>query len=393
MLGSLFDTDLYKLTMGQFVNQFYPRAQVDYTLRFRTDVKFDKEVLQALQQNLQSMQRLTAPASELNYLKKRCGHYLNDPYLIFLKGCSFDLGDIHAWTDHDDKLHCEIVDVPWYKGIYWEVPLMATIAESYFETIAPLSQAQLDAAGEKACRKAEQMRQIGAPFIEMGTRRRRSYAVQDAVMRGLIEGGKEVFLGTSNVHFANKYDIAAHGTMAHELFSAVAAMHGVEKANNTVLGRWAELYHGHLGIALPDTFTSEFFRQSFDAFHAKLFDGVRQDSGDPFEFIDRFVEHYQRLGIDPRTKKLVFSDGINSMDLVDRIVEYCDGKAIPSFGIGTYLTNDFDDVQALNMVIKLTAARENIFQLKRAAIKLSDSPGKYSGDLAVVADYLRRIAA
>ena len=120
------------------------------------------------------------------------------------------------------------------------------------------------------------------------------------------------------------------------------------------------------------------FLSTFDTFYAKLFDGVRQDSGDPFLFTDKMVAHYRKHHIDPAAKSIVFSDGLD-VDKAVAIHEYCGGNVRDAYGIGTSLTNDVG-VTPLNIVIKLIRCRTSEDKPWRPTVKLSDDPGKHTGD-------------
>jgi len=388
IIKTLADTDLYKMTMGNAVNQHFPEANVTYELKVRSKVTWHQNDVDNIINQINGMSNVTFQEEELAFMQTRC-KYLPWNYLTFLRGLRLDPSHVKVWLENDVlKL---TINGLWGQEIYWETLLMPIISECYFETRAILSPYDLDQAYENARRKAKKLRDLGAYFIDMGTRRRRSYSAHNAVIRGLIDGGNDHFLGTSNVHFATKYNITPHGTMAHELFSAVAAMYGVENANNIVLGKWVDTYHGLLGIALPDTFTTDFFLKTFNPFYAKLFDGVRHDSGNPIEWVDTVINHYESLGINPKSKKAVFSDGLDSFDRVKEIIKHVNGQMMVTFGIGTWFTNDFPDFKALNMVIKLTEAQKNPFEPRRHAVKLSDAPSKHNGDKKTVQEYLERI--
>jgi len=189
---------------------------------------------------------------------------------------------------------------------------------------------------------------------------------------------KGPFVGTSNVHMSIINQTKAIGTQAHEWFSFMAAVYGPKIANTIGMEKWIEVYKGKLGIALTDTFTTDVFLRSFDSKYARIFDGTRQDSGDPVAYIPLLVDHYRSLGIDPLSKKIVFSDGINKMETIHNIMYACKEKIIPTFGIGTWLTNDFEGITPLNMVIKLHSVKHGNDWIP--AIKLSDSPTKNTGD-------------
>lgn len=388
IIKTLADTDLYKLTMGHFVNQHFPEADVTYSLNVRSQVNWAPSDVENINSEISKMGDISYSESELLFLKNRCKYLPND-YLNFLRG--FKLDPSHLKVSLEDGILKATTKGLWSEEIYWETLIMPIISECYFENRAPLSNLQLEEAYENAKFKAKKFREMEAYFIDMGTRRRRSHAVHDSVIQGLIEGGGEFFLGTSNVHFASKYNITAHGTMAHELFSAVAAMYGVENANNIVLGKWVESYHGLLGIALPDTFTSDFFLKTFNPFYAKLYDGVRHDSDDPKVWFDKFDNHYKKIGIDHRAKKAVFSNSIDSFDTIQDIIDHVYRRMLTTFGMGTWLTNDFKDIKPLNMVFKLTEAQKNAYEPRRYAIKLSDDLGKHNGDYDTAKDYIKRI--
>ncbi|MBQ2099002.1 MAG: nicotinate phosphoribosyltransferase, partial [Bacteroidales bacterium] len=209
--------------------------------------------------------------------------------------------------------------------------------------------------------------------------RRFSYENPDNVV-SVLNNYRSTFVGPSNVYLAMKYDTTPIGTHAYEWFMFHAAMFGYKYANRASLENWVKIYRGNLGIALSDTFTTPVFFRDFDTLFAKLFDGVRHDSGDPLEFADKTIAHYQSLRINPLSKTIVFSDALNPQ-MVERIHDYCKDKIGMSFGIGTNFTNDVG-VRPLNMVIKLShVLTDNRWT---QVVKLSDTPGKHTGNDEVV---------
>ncbi len=174
-----------------------------------------------------------------------------------------------------------------------------------------------------------------------------------------------------------KYETKPIGTHAHEWFMFHAAKYGYKMANLLGLEHWSDVYRGDLGIALSDTYTTEVFFQQFDKKLTKLFDGVRHDSGDPLEFTDKVIAHYKKNGIDPLSKTIIFSDGLD-YEKVERIASYCEGKILHSFGVGTNFTNDVG-LKPMNIVIKMTDALPEDDQWT-PVIKLSDEPMKHTGD-------------
>jgi nicotinate phosphoribosyltransferase len=224
--------------------------------------------------------------------------------------------------------------------------------------------------------KIDNYNKLGVSVLEFGTRRRHSYDVHDLVNETLKAYGGQSFIGTSNVHFAMVNNRRPLGTHAHEWFMFHAAQYGFKMANSISLEHWTQVYGGDLGIALTDTYTTEIFFNQFDKKYSKLFDGVRHDSGDPIEFAQKVISHYVKMGIDPKSKAIVFSDSLN-YDKVKKIVDFCQDKIKTSFGIGTNFTNDVG-LPAMNMVIKLTDTKpDNIHW--QGVVKLSDEKNKNTG--------------
>jgi nicotinate phosphoribosyltransferase len=229
--------------------------------------------------------------------------------------------------------------------------------------------------------KIEAYERLGVTVAEFGTRRRHSFYVHELVVQTLRKYEKS-FVGTSNVHLAHKYRSRPIGTHAHEWFMFHAAKFGFKMANTMALEHWVDVYRGDLGIALSDTFTTDEFYEIFDKKFSKLFDGVRHDSGDPILFADKTISHYRQLGIDPLSKTIIFSDGLN-YEKVERIANYCKNKIGFSFGIGTNFTNDAGP-RPMNIVMKMTEALPDS-EPWTPVVKLSDEPAKYTGDPETIA--------
>ncbi|WP_317046909.1 beta/alpha barrel domain-containing protein [Pedobacter yulinensis] len=230
-------------------------------------------------------------------------------------------------------------------------------------------------------------KELGLKIAEFGTRRRHSYRVHDLVVSALRQKGNGAFIGTSNVHLAMKYATRPIGTHAHDWFMFHAGKYGYTRANLLGLQNWVSVYRGDLGIALSDTFTSENFFRQFDKMFAKLFDGVRHDSGDPLAFTDRTIAHYHRHHIDPVSKMIIFSNVLNA-EKVAGIAAYCSGKIGVSFGIGTNFTNDVG-LHPMNIVIKMTHVQTYGDQWTEV-VKLSDESHKYMGSPAAI-ELARRV--
>ncbi len=250
---------------------------------------------------------------------------------------------------------------------------MAIISELYFK----MTGQKTDDYKPRIVAKAQEFVKMGAEVSEFGTRRRFSYEVQDNLVGLLKEHMGKNLLGTSNVYLAMKHDLTPLGTHPHEWFMYHGAHYGYRMANSIGLESWVDVYQGNLGIALTDTYTSDNFFQSFSTKYSKLFDGVRWDSGNPFEFTDKVIDHYIKNRIDPKTKTIVYSDGLD-MEKVKEIKAYVNGRIHEAYGIGTYLSNDVG-VKPLNMVIKLFAAKPAGWSSFVPTVKLSDVEGKHTG--------------
>jgi nicotinate phosphoribosyltransferase len=263
----------------------------------------------------------------------------------------------------------------WYRTILWEVPILCLISENFYR-MQNLPRDKDEEVIQKTKQKIEAYGVLGVTIAEFGTRRRFSFEVHDLVVRTLKQWGR-TFVGTSNVHLARVHGTRPIGTHAHEWFMFHAAKYGFKMANTLALEHWVDVYRGDLGIALSDTFTTDEFYEIFDKKFAKLFDGVRHDSGDPVAFAQKTIDHYVSMGIDPLSKTIIFSDALN-YDKVKAIANYCKGKIGTSFGIGTNFTNDVGQ-PPMNIVLKMTEALPET-EPWTPVIKLSDEPAKYSGD-------------
>lgn len=376
IIKSILDTDLYKLTMQQAVIQRFPDVIVRYDLIIRFQREFPDGFITELLKEVRSMAALRLEEEEKKFLDRSC-YFFTKPYIDFLAGFCYDPTEVHAVQD-GTAIRLTIEGY-WYRTILWEVPLMALISELFFK-LTGQDALPYDECSSRIVTKAVALEKMGAHFADFGTRRRYSFQLQDMAVAECKANAPLVFNGTSNPFLAMKYKCKPIGTQAHEWYMAIAAMNGYIQANKIGLEEWVDVYKGDLGIALPDTFTTDVFLRDFNTKYARLFDGVRQDSGNPIEFTDKVIEHYNKLRINPLTKTIVFSDSLN-VDMIEKIEEYCKNRVQTSYGIGTNLTNDVG-VKPLNMVIKLTAIK--IGNEWFPTVKLSDDAGKHTGDLETV---------
>ena len=378
VLTSLLDNDFYKFTMQCGVVQLFPKTKARYTFINRGKHEFPKGFDKALRAAVDAMAELKLTKDEKAFLVKNCP-YLSPLYLDFLEGYRYDPSEVHIAQEGSDLK--VTVEGHWYRTILWEVPLLSIISELYYQLTN--ATAWTDAQVIANTREKELLyKELGVVFAEFGTRRRHSYHVHDIVMRTLLEGYGSTFIGSSNVHFAMKYKVKPIGTHAHEWFIFHAADYSDKMANALSLEHWVDVYRGDLGVALSDTYTTDVFFKQFDKKFSKLFDGVRHDSGDPIVFAEKTIAHYKKMGIDPLSKYIIFSDGLNPKK-VQAITEACKGKIGISFGIGTDLTNDVG-LRPMNIVMKLTEVLTSDDEWV-PTVKLSDEPNKHTGDPKMIA--------
>lgn len=373
VFSSILDNDFYKFTMQCAVVKLFPDARVKYEFINRGKHFFPEGFGDALRKSVDEMAKLRLTKGEKEFLKKNCP-YLNLPYLDFLEGYHYDPSEVKIKQIGNDLE--VVVEGLWYRTILWEVPLLALISELHYEMNGMERQANEEVIS-KTLEKTRQLAELGVNFAEFGTRRRHSFKVHDMVMKSLAQGESNGFIGSSNVHLAMKYGVKPIGTHAHEWFMFHGAQYGFKMANALSLEHWVDVYRGDLGVALSDTYTTDVFFKQFDKKFAKLFDGVRHDSGDPIEFAEKTIKHYQENGINPLFKYIIFSDSLN-LEKVAEITKACKGKIGISFGIGTNLTNDVG-LTPMNIVMKLVGvlgANDEWIP----TVKFSDEKGKQTGD-------------
>lgn len=366
------DNDLYKFSVMHAIQKLYPWSYVKYAFTNRGKTEFPEGFAARMREEVDAMASLKLSQQEKKYIEKRC--YFFDPVFIdFLEGYRYDPSEVQI-IQKGGELNVTIEGY-WYRTVLWEVPLLAIISELYFQMTGAVP-AEVET---KAAIKAKALNEIGADYSEFGTRRRFSFDVQDKVVAALQANSGDYFKGTSNVYLAMKYNTTPIGTMPHEWFMYHGAVFGYRSANIKGLEAWVEVYDGSLGIALTDTYTTDAFFNSFSLKQAKLFDGVRHDSGDPLVFADKAMKFYEKNRIDPTSKTLVFSDSLN-LESVKKIKEHVAGCMHDTYGIGTFFSNDVG-AKPLNIVIKLTDVKphkKDKTYLK--AVKLSDVEGKHTGD-------------
>ena len=367
---NLLDTDFYKLTMMQAVLHNYPNAEVEWEFRCRNSEDLTP-YLAEIRYQFERLSELSLTVDQLAFLERI--PFIKPDFIRFLSLFRFNLRYVHTSIE-DGQLSIRLRG-PWLHVILFEVPLLAIISEvrnryRYREVL-------LEQAAERLYEKIDWLRSeasddelAGFQLADFGTRRRFSYRVQEQAVRILKRDFPGRFVGTSNLHLAREFDVKPIGTMAHEWLMAHQQL-GPRLIDSQIaaLDCWVREYRGQLGIALTDCITMDAFLADFDLYFAKLFDGLRHDSGDPLVWAEKAIAHYEKLGIDPLSKTLVFSDGLD-LEKSLRLYRALSGRIHVSFGVGTNLTCDIPGVEPMNIVIKMIACNG------QPVAKISDTPGK-----------------
>lgn len=370
---SILNNDLYTFTVGQAVLHNYDDVDVEYRFVDRGHTQYPLGFARELQEFVKESQMMRLTKDERRFLESACGHYLSRGYLDWLSQYRFDPDEVTI-SQHKGDLEI-VIRGPWYRTIYWEVPLLAAVSEIYYRMMGYKAE---EGWKQRASQKGRVLADMDANFVDFGTRRPFSFAVQDEVVSRLMQAAPDNFKGTSNVLLAMKYGLTPQGTMSHQWIQGHAALFGVRQATYSALHAWEEEFDGYLGTALTDTYTTDEFLKVFGPRFARLYDGVRHDSGDPIEFVDKVVEAYQKVRVNPKTKYFVFSDSLD-LEAVETIHAYCHEQVKPVYGIGSFLSNDVG-APRLNIVIKLFKVYVPDFSRWVDVVKLSDVPGKVTGD-------------
>jgi nicotinate phosphoribosyltransferase len=387
IITSLLDTDLYKFTMWQAMLHRHPQTQAEYSFVSRTPSAYPlAELVDEVNEQLDHLVSLCFRADELAYLAGL--RFIKSDFVDFLRIFHFQRAFIRAHAQ-GDSLQI-VAEGPQVHVMAFEIYVLAIVSELYFRRFdaAPA----LDEGRRRLAAKTERLREFGREpprlhpfeFFDFGVRRRFSGAWQREVVAALKRELPQFFKGTSNVLLARDLDLVPIGTMAHEYLQTYQAL-GVRLRDHqkAALEDWVQEYRGDLGTALTDVVGMDAFLADFDLYFAKLFDGLRHDSGDPVLWGEKALAHYARLRIDAHTKRLVFSDGLDVERAIALYRHFGDRTQL-GFGIGTHLTNDLG-LAPLNIVMKLTHCNG------QPVAKLSDSPGKTLCDDETFLAYLRQV--
>ena len=348
---------------------------------------FTEEMVEEIREQIKAYCDLKFTEEELNYLKKI--KWLKEDYVDFLRLWHPRFEDFEINDDADCGLSIEAKGT-WVNSSMYEIPTLAIVNEVYFRMAYDydeLMDSFKEKLSEKCRRISENSVHLGT-FSEFGLRRRLSGEAQELGVKKINEAAKgsgSTFIGTSNVYLAKKYNLTPVGTMAHEYIMCVGQgdnKHNAAYSNWYALNAWIREYSVLNGIALTDTVTTDIFLRDFQLTFATMFNGVRHDSGDPYEWGEKMIKHYESLGIDPKTKSLLFSDSLD-FDKASALYDHFSDRIKVAFGIGTYISND-TKVKALNIVMKTTECNGH------PVAKISDTPGKGMCKDPSYVDYLTR---
>ncbi len=388
IINSLLENDMYKFSMGQTIFHQFTSYKTTWTFKCRNkDVHFTDEMVEEIKEQVQAFCQLRFTEEELEYLDNIT--WIKGTYVDFLRLWQPRYEEFTITTDAPCGLAIDAAGT-WLNTTMYEIPVLAIVNEVYFrmaydyDVLLKQFKRRLD---EKVRLLEEDTYRL-SDFSEFGLRRRLSAEAQEMAVKAIAEvelPADSHFIGTSNVYLAKKFNLKPVGTMAHEWIMCTGQgnhKHNPAYSNWYALDAWVKEYGILNGIALTDTITTDCFLRDFQLTYATLFSGVRHDSGDPYEWGDKMIAHYNSLGINPRTKTLLFSDSLD-FERATALYDYFKDKAKVAFGIGTFISNDTDE-EALNIVMKTTKCNG------MDVAKISDVAGKGMCKNPDYVDYLNR---
>ncbi|HHK8634597.1 TPA: nicotinate phosphoribosyltransferase [Vibrio parahaemolyticus] len=384
IIQSALDFDVYKVNMMSAVAALYPDAMVSYKFIVRSEEDLS-ELLPEVKAEVLKLQDVRFTEDEIAYMK-RVAPYLKPEFVEALRHFRFNpQSDVsfHNKTMSDGSSQLRItINGLWKETILYETIIMSIVSEVRSRqrwSDIPFEQFQTVLEDKVRYLKAELERRniTNFKFADMSTRRRFSFQAQRTMLEYLSKELPQCLTGTSNYHLARELDLTPIGTVAHEWFMGHQALVNVRDSQKIALQRWQKMFNGALGIALTDTIGIDAFLKDFDEELSHAYVGVRHDSGCPFTWGEKMIAHFESLGIDPMTKTLVFTDGLNFEQALD-ICEHFQGRVQVSFGIGTSLANDMGNYvndqgeayQPLSIVIKMVTCNGS------PVAKISDEPEK-----------------
>ncbi len=384
------DNDLYTFTCQYYILETYPRAEVEYTFFDRNHQKYPEGFAALLREQMDHMKDVVITDEEVEFMKRRCV-FLPLWYFTYLRGYRFNPKEVSISQDTEGYLSITVRG-KWFSTIMWEMPILSCISELMHAHRGDLDRYDAALEERRAIEKSVRIFGSGLTLGDMGTRRRLSFAHHDMVVRvmqdvysnpakyGAPDGkwpGR--FTGTSNVWLAMKYGCSPLGTMSHQLISFEEIVSGVFECNFNVMKKFSDVYDGDNGIYLYDCFGDDVFFSNLSKRMAMMYKGLRVDSGNEEEQTEKIIAKYESLGIDPASKQVCFSNGLD----IDRAVEihrYVAGRVQDSYGVGTFLTCDVTGCDPMNIVVKLTRGRITENRRWNDCVKLSCNLGKTLGN-------------
>lgn len=393
IIDSLLQTDFYKFSMAQAVLHQFPSTTVRYKFKSRGEQSLGY-LAERVAKEIESLDKISFTGADIFYLSS-LGLFTRD-FLQFLRNFKFYSKYVCVSRDKDGQQRkddlCIDVTGPWIQTIFYEIPILCIVSELHGNFVREKSGEGLDDISKKSMdRLNEKLKSMGNKkicFADFGTRRRFSYRNHYQVIKRIVEWDNETkmhrFLGTSNVLFAKHFGIKPIGTMAHEWLQAGQGMDvRLDHSQKFMLEAWLREYRGKLGIALTDVINMDAFLRDFDPILSNVYSGCRQDSGDPYEWAEKLIKHYTRLGINPRDKVAIFSDGLD-FESMDKLFTKFSDKIGVQFGVGTNLTNDVG-ITPLKIVMKMVECNGV------PVAKISDSEGKGMCEDWVFEQYLKKV--
>lgn len=386
------DNDAYTYSCLYYILQTYPRGEVEYTFYDRNNTKYPKGFARLLQEQVDYMPNVVITNEEIQFMSEKM-YYLPRWFFTFLKGYRFNPGEVDIAQDDEGHLSISIKG-KWYSTILWEMVILACISELVHVLNGDVERYDASLEERRSRDKAVLALNNGLIVSDFGLRRRFSKQHQDMVVRTFKEedekggytDGKGIFhkwtgkfVGTSNVYLAMKYNLTPIGTMSHQIIEFEENVSGVFECNFNVMKKFSDVYDGDNGIYLYDCFGDKVFFNNLSKRMAMMYRGLRVDSGIEEEQLEKIIDKYKRLGIDPATKQIVYSNALNIKKAI-RLHEYTAGRMQDSYGIGTYLTGDVTGCEPSNIVIKLTRMRITELREWHDCVKLSCDKGKTLGN-------------
>lgn len=386
------DNDAYTYSCLYYILQTYPRGEVEYTFFDRNHTPYPEGFAQMLQEQVNYMPSVVITEEEISFMQRKM-YYLPVWFFTFLRGYRFDPAEVNIGQDEQQHLHISIRG-KWYSTILWEMVLLACISELMHMLNGDIERYDAALEERRSREKALQALKGGLLISDFGLRRRFSMEHQDMVVRTFKEAQDQggytdekgcfvpwsgKFTGTSNVYLAMKYDLTPIGTMSHQIVEFEENVSGIFECNFNVMKKFSDVYDGDNGIYLYDCFGDEVFFNNLSKRMAMMYKGLRVDSGKEEEQLEKIIAKYQSLGIDPASKQVVYSNGLN-IEKAIALHRYTAGRMQDSYGIGTFLTGDVTGCHPSNIVIKLTKMRITELREWHDCVKLSCDKGKTLGN-------------